>query len=262
MQRRKTLFLLVLSLVYGLFSPALHGQADSSAAGLQDSLKVVTSTNSAATASQKKVDALASQAQALLEEYRQLLDTSAYQQAYTRELQERDRAQSELILELEGQIVQARITRQRIIPLMRSMAEALEKFVILDLPFHHEDRISAVLALKRHLEHGELSVAARFRLLLETYQLEQAYGSNIEAWRGPLQLEGENLSVEFLRVGRVALYFQTLDGLQSGYWNRALDSWERLQPSHNRDITRGLRVANNVSAPQLLNLPLLGNGGS
>ena len=52
----------------------------------------------------------------------------------------------------------------------------------------------------------------QFRLLLEAYQLEQDYGNRIESWRGPLALEGQELSVGFLRVGRVALYYQTLDG--------------------------------------------------
>jgi len=66
--------------------------------------------------------------------------------------------------------------------------------------------------LQRRLGSPELSVVTRFRLLLEAYQVEQDYGSQIEAWRGPLTWRGEELSVQYLRVGRVAFYFQTLDG--------------------------------------------------
>jgi hypothetical protein len=231
-----------------------------SAADVRESLDVVSSTNRSAAASQKKIDELSAQTRALLEEYRRLQDGVEYQAAYTRELAALEQAQRTQIADLQGQIAEAAITRQRIVPLMRSMADTLEKFVVLDLPFHHEERINGVLLLKRRLDQAELSVAAKFRLLLEAYQLEQAYGSTIEAWRGPLQWEGEELSVEYLRVGRVALYFQTLDGTRSGYWNAQQEQWLPLAAGFNRDVTQALRVARNQVAPQLLQLPMIAPG--
>jgi len=234
----------------------LLGSGAFGAAGIEDSLGVVSETNREATASQQKIDRLALEARDLLEEYRTLRDGSEYQAAYTRELEELDRAQQERIENLRAQIARARITRQRIVPLMRSMAEALEKFVVLDLPFHHEERIGAVLQLQRRLGSPELSVSARFRLLLEAYQLELDYGNRIEAWRGPLNWRGEERSVQYLRVGRAALYFQTLDGSASGYWDREAQDWMPLDPQFNRPLARALRVAQNVTAPELLQLPM------
>lgn len=227
-----------------------------SAAEIEDSLGVVSATRSSAIGSQQKIDQLSRETRALVEEYRKLLDGSEYQAAYTRELEELASAQEEQLVSLREQIVQAQITQQRIVPLMRSMADALEKFVILDLPFQQDERITAVMDLKERLRQPDISVSAKFRILLEAYQLEQAYGGNIDSWRGPLQLEGEDLSVEYLRVGRVALYFQTLDGLVSGYWDVAGQSWVLLDQSYGRDLARALRVAQNLVAPQLLQLPL------
>jgi|JI10StandDraft_1071094.scaffolds.fasta_scaffold382472_2 cell division protein FtsB len=232
------------------------------AAGVSDSLDVVSGTNRSAAASQKKIDDLSAQTRALLEEYRRLQDGVEYQAAYTRELEDLEQAQRVQIAQLQGQIAQASITRQRIVPLMRSMADALEKFVVLDLPFQQEERINGVLLLKRHLNQADMSVAAKFRLLLEAYQLEQGYGNTIAAWRGPLQWEGEDLSVEYLRIGRVALYFQTLDGARSGYWNVEQAAWLPLDAGFNRDVTQALRVARNQVAPQLLQLPMLAPGES
>lgn len=226
------------------------------AAEVKDSLDVVAATNNSAAASQKKIDELSRETRNLLEEYRKLLDGSEYQAAYTRELEELDQAQQQQLEALREQITQARITRQRIVPLMRSMADALEKFVVLDLPFHHEERIGAVLDLKQRLRRPDIGVSAKFRILLEAYQLEQDYGGNIESWRGPLQLEAQELSVQYLRVGRVALYFQSLDGLTSGYWGMQEQQWIPLEESYNRGLGQALRVAQNLTAPQLLNLPL------
>ena len=233
----------------------------SHAAEVKDSLEVVAKTNRGAVASQKKIDGLSRDTQGMLEEYRKLQDGSEYQAAYTRELEQLSQTQQLQIDALQEQIAQARITRQRIVPLMRSMADALEKFVVLDLPFQHEERINAVLQLKQRLGQPDLSVSARFRLLLEAYQLEQDYGGKIAAWRGPLQFQGEDLSVEYLRVGRAALYFQSLDGETSGYWNARDEAWIALDSGYNRSLGQALGVARNMTAPQLLHLPMLAPGG-
>lgn len=230
-------------------------------AGIRESLDVVTDTNNSASASQKKIDDLSRESRNLVEEYRKLLDGSEYQAAYTRELEELEQAQRQQLDVLREQIVQARLTRQRIVPLMRSMADSLEKFVVLDLPFHQEERIAAVMDLKQRLRQPDISVSAKFRILLEAFQLEQDYGGNIESWRGPLQLDGQELSVEYLRVGRVALYYQSLDGSASGYWDREQQAWVPLDERYNRGLAQAFRVAQNITAPQLLNLPLQSSGG-
>jgi ElaB/YqjD/DUF883 family membrane-anchored ribosome-binding protein len=227
-----------------------------SAAEIKDSLGVVSATRSSAIDSQQKIDQLSRETRALVEEYRKLLDGTEYQAAYTRELQELEAAQEEQLASLREQIAQAQVTQQRIVPLMRSMADALQNFVVLDLPFQQDERIIAVMDLKERLRQPDISVSAKFRLLLEAYQVEQAYGGNVEAWRGPLEFDGEELSAQFLRVGRVALYFQTLDGQLSGYWDMAKQDWITLDENYNRDLAKALRVAQNLVAPQLLQLPL------
>ena len=248
------------ALAVGLTTAVLSGVPGAFAADVKESLSVVSGTNSGAAASQKKIDALSAETRALLEEYRRLQDGVEYQAAYTRELEGLEQAQRKQIEDLRHQIAQASVTRQRIVPLMRSMADALEKFVVLDLPFHHEERINGVLLLKRRLNEADLSVSGKFRLLLEAYQLEQGYGTNIEAWRGPLEWQGEELSVEFLRIGRVALYFQSLDGVSSGYWSPEQAQWLPLASEFNREIAQALRVARNQIAPQLLQLPMMAPG--
>ena len=230
------------------------------AQAIEDSLKVVTATTTSAAKSQQKVDALSRETRLLLEEYRSLKDSVEYQEAYTRELQQLDASQQERVESLNQQIAQARITRQRILPMMRSMVDALESFVVLDLPFHQEQRLGAVVQLKQRLDRADISVSARFRLLLEAYQIEQGYSGTVEAWRGPLQADGETRSVEYLRLGRVALYYQSLDRLSSGYWDNDTRSWLPLEAGRNRSLSQAMRVARSQTAPQLLTLPLLARG--
>ena len=228
---------------------------------LEDSLEVVTDTTTSAVVSQQRVDVLSRETRLLLEEYRSLKESVEYEQAYTRELEQLEVSQQQQIDSLNRQIAQSRITRQRIVPLMRSMVDALESFVVLDLPFHQEERIAAVLQLKQRLDRADISVSARFRLLLETYQIEQGYSGTVEAWRGPLNLEGETFSVEYLRLGRVALFYQSLDRKSSAYWDRDTQSWLTLEAEHNRSLSQAMRVARSQTAPQLMALPLMAQGG-
>lgn len=232
----------------------LHGQ------DLDQSLEVVGETNRSAVSSQQRIDQLSRETRILLEEYRSLRESTQYQEAYTRELEQLQAAQQARIESLNRQIAQARITRQRILPLMRSMAEALEQFVVLDLPFHQEQRLAGVIQLKQRLDRPDLSVSARFRLLLEAYQIEQDYGATLEAWRGPLTLAGETRSVEFLRLGRAALYYQSLDRETSGYWDASGRSWQPLSDEFNRALSQAMRVASKETAPQLLSLPIAARG--
>jgi hypothetical protein len=228
---------------------------------LEDSLDVVSNTNRSAERSQAKIDDLARETRILMEEYRSLRESAEHQASYARELEKLDHSQQATIESLNQQIARARITRQRILPLMRSMADSLETFVVLDLPFHQQERVGSVLALKQRLDNPGLSVSARFRLLLEAYQIEQNYGATVESWRGPLSLEGEEVSVEYLRLGRAALYYQSLDRERSGCWDTARQDWAPLDPAWNRSLSQAMRVARNQAAPQLLELPLQYTGG-
>ncbi|TDG13666.1 DUF3450 domain-containing protein [Seongchinamella unica] len=243
--------------------PSFVAYGQSPDATLDESLERVAETNRSAADSQRKIDSLSRETRILLEEYRSLRESSEYQQAFTRELEQLQESQDARIESLNRQIAQARITRQRILPLMRAMADALEQFVLLDLPFHQEERLAGVLQLKQRLDRPDLSVSARFRLLLEAYQIEQNYGTTLEAWRGPLSLGGETRSVEYLRLGRTAYYYQSLDRQSSAYWDPAGRSWITLSPEHNRALAQAMRVARKQAAPQLLSLPVMaGESGS
>ena len=62
--------------------------------------------------------------------------------------------------------------------------------------------------------------------------------------------------MEYLRLGRAALYYQTLDRERSGYWDREGQAWIGLDSAYNRQLAQAMRVARSQTAPQLLELPL------
>lgn len=226
------------------------------AATLEDNIKAMQATNAEAGAAQKNIANLQSETQAMVDEYKRLTQTVDYQDQYTQEITDRLAVQEKDLASLREQLASRQITQQRIVPLMRSMGDALEQFVALDLPFHQEERLARVIKVKQQLSSSSIALQDKYRALLEAFQQELEFGRGIEAWRGELKLGEENLTVEYLRLGRTAFYFQSMDGERSGYWDRADKQWVEVPREYGEDIKHGLRIARNQQAPQLLALPM------
>jgi len=227
-------------------------------ASVDDSLNVIHKTNRSASQSQQRVDKLALETQRLLEQYQSIILNTEYQDAYNAQLQQLQQNQSDQIASLKEQLNDISVTQMRIMPLMLSMADALEKFIVLDLPFQQEKRINGIIKLKQHLRNPALSVPDKYRLVLEAYQIESNYGRTLDAYRDKLQQGEVDISVQFLRIGRIALYYQSLDGQLSGIWDKANGNWQLLPNNMNDNIKQAVRVASNRVAPELLNLPVNG----
>ena len=90
---------------------------------------------------------------------------------------------------------------------------------------------------------------------MDIYTIETEYGNTYEAYADTITIEGSDVEVDMLRVGRLALYYQTKDGNVSGMWDRASGSFVILPDTNNRYIRTAIRVAAKLVAPELLNIP-------
>ena len=136
------------------------------------------------------------------------------------------------------------------------MANTFKQVVQADIPFQRADRIGRAddrIAMLDKPE-GEVSVAQKYRLLVEAYQIEMEYGRTIGNYEGTIDNDGQALQGEFLRVGRVGLYFKTPDDSVLKIWNKNKGAWEDLAKSYLPDVKLGLRMAKEQTAPGLLPL--------
>lgn len=223
----------------------------------QETLEVVADTNQALIDTQQKVDNLSNATRALLQEYRAILQKTDYQQYYQFQLTQLQAEQEQQIASLEAQLEALDIIELTITPLMQSMLVALEEFVALDLPFKQLERLQAIQQLRSRVNSATLPLPDKYRLLLETWQIEHDYGRTIDTWRGALTDNGENLSVAFLRIGRVALYYRTLNGENQAVWDKQSKRWRPVPPTQFRALQRAYDVAASRIAPELLALPMV-----
>ena len=67
---------------------------------------------------------------------------------------------------------------------MLKMIEVMSLFVELDLPFLPEERQTRIIQLQTLMERADVTLAEKYRRILEAYQVETEYGRTIEAYKG------------------------------------------------------------------------------
>jgi hypothetical protein len=157
--------------------------------------------------------------------------------------------------DIERQMLEIETTSREVVPLMQRMLETLEVFISLDMPFLVNERKARIDNLKDIMRRADVSISEKYRRMLEAYGVEMEYGRTIEAYRTELEMNDESRTVDFLRMGRVALLFQSLDGKRTGYWDKARQRWV-VDNSFERSVKDGLRIAKQQASPDLIVVPV------
>lgn len=226
------------------------------APGLSDIVNTVQSSNKRATASQKRIDALSDKARQLYDEYRLVVQETESLQTYNRHVETLVKSQKNEFVSLQNQLDEIDVTSREIVPLLLKMLDSLEKFVQLDIPFLSEERSKRVSDLRHMMTRADVTVAEQYRRIMEAYLVELEYGRTIEAYESVLEANGKMRSVNYLRVGRIMLVYQTPDKSEMGVWNNVSRQWDNLDSDYQASISTGLRIARRQAAPDLLRLPL------
>lgn len=214
------------------------------------------SANKEAEASQKKIDQLSDDTDALAAEYRAAIQEIKALEGYNKQLEGLIVSQGQEMNSLRTQIDNVTVVGRQVMPLMSRMLDALAQFVELDVPFLPEERADRIANLRDMMGRADVTISEKYRRILEAYQIENEYGRTIEAYRGPVEVNGEEITVDFLRIGRLALLYQTLDADESGMWDPEAGAWVPLDNDYRHAIQAGLRMARKQSAPDLITVPV------
>ncbi|MDG1690927.1 MAG: DUF3450 domain-containing protein [Alphaproteobacteria bacterium] len=242
---------------YWIASFLLFGWASPAVA---QSLGNITQTAQAATsdgaASQTRINALDEETDQITRDYRAAVKQLASLREYNAQLDKLIVAQKAEMISVRQQIEDVTHVDRTIVPLMFRMIEALDQFVELDVPFLIDERRARVQALRALMDRSDANPAEKYRKILEAYEIENEYGRTLEAYEGEMEINGEARTVAFLRVGRVALIYQTLDADESGAWSQALKRFADLDGDFDAQLRAALRIAKQQAAPDLLVIPV------
>ena len=224
------------------------------AGNLEHAIETQVKTDVAAQQSQQHVDKLSDETTQMLSEYREILRQTESLRTYNDQLNKLVESQKVELESIDIQLRNIETTQRDIIPLMLKMIETMALFVELDVPFLPSERQERVIQLQTLMERADVTLAEKYRRILEAYQVETEYGRTIEAYQGELVLDNSTRTVDFLRIGRVSLYYLTLDGFEAGIWNQ--QQWQKLDDSYVQNISKALKVAKKQLPPDLLVLPV------
>ncbi len=209
-----------------------------------------------AASSQARIDKLDDDMRRMRDEMRQGVlqlealkaDLPAVQQDAAQQAQRRAQLERELSAGVPGQL--------DVQPSLEKMVGWLDRFIQADTPFMLEQRLQRVAGLDSLLKSQEISDGDKFRAVLEVTQVEVQYGRTVEAYEGVLRFAGKDEPVEFLRVGRLMLYYLDTAGERQGYWDRKARQWQPLPAGERERIFDAIQMAKGEIAPQLLELLL------
>jgi hypothetical protein len=208
--------------------------------------------------SQQKIDKLADETRDRLQDYKQVLKQSEGLKVYISRLDKQIADQDRRIQEIEDSIVQVTVVQRQMPALIERMIESLGAFVALDYPFYLEEREQRLEFLRANLSRSDLTVAEKFRQVMEAYKIENEYGRKISTYKGTVEIEsGSEREVTLLQIGRIALMYQTTDTKISGAWDPEAKAWVQLDSGQYKNaIRQAIRIADNQATKDILTVPV------
>lgn len=204
---------------------------------------------------QSRIDAADDETRALLVRLREAQQEASRLESYTAEVKPLNADRAARIERQRTALTNLDATREALPGLLRQQVDELQSFIEQDLPFLKQERLARVERLRDNLSNASLSNDERLDQLLNAWKLELSYGQGLDTWRGGL-IGAEDTEVQYLRVGRVGLYYLAMDGQYGGAWKTANGSWQVLDDSALAELRLGISMARDQQAPNLVTLPL------
>jgi len=210
-----------------------------------------------AQASQERINEQVDGTRTLTDQYRAINKEIDGLKVYNRLMTAQVQGQEATLEDIKISMDQVDVINRQIFPLMERMIDGLDQSIALDIPFLKEERVNRIDGLKALMSRSDVSVAEKFRKVMEAYQIELDYGSSVEFYKQSLDL-GSDYGVRdynMLRVGRIGLYFQSDDSSITGIWDVNQNAWV-VDDEYRSEIRKGLRMARQLIAPELLLIPV------
>jgi len=212
--------------------------------------------------SQERINTVVQGTRSLEDQYRAINKEIDGLKVYNRLMNAQVEGQMATLEDIGLSMDQVDVINRQIFPLMERMIDGLDQSVKVDVPFLMDERTERVDNLKAIMSRSDVSVAEKFRKVMEAYQIENDYGTTIEDYKQSLTLEGEGTrAFNMLRIGRIGLFFQSDDTQITGRWNNVDRRWD-IDNSARNEVRKGLRVARQLVAPELINVPVSAAEGS
>lgn len=141
-------------------------------------------------------------------------------------------------------------------PFLEELLALLKTQVSGGYPFLRQERKKRIDNLEHLMIDPEVSVSEKYRKVMEAFLVEAEYGTTIETYQESIAIDGQTVLVDIFRLGRLSLFYQSMDRKQCGFYNIAAHAWQPLPASHNPSIQAAIDIAAKRKPVEMLTLPL------
>ena len=166
------------------------------------------------------------------------------------------RSQENELAGLQSQLERVGNIEVDLAPMMLQMFNELEDFIASDLPFRLDQRTQRLDNIREVLGEANVSPAEKYRLLLNAFEIESAYGRSLNAYSEEVLVDGVPQEANILQIGRVAMIRQVGDDL--AIMTHDNQTWRPVPSSMASNVQRAFRIANEVTTPEVFEAPLPG----
>lgn len=188
--------------------------------------------------------------------YEQLQHEQKQLQARKDQLEHQIAATQERIASKKKQLEDIERISTRMAPFLQELVGRLRQLVSGGMPFLAAEREQRIARLDGLMEDPEVSVSEKFRKAMEALLVEAEYGSTIEVYQQTIAVDDAPSLVNVFRLGRISLFYQTLDRKRCGFYDVAAAAWRPLPADFNRSIQRAIEIGSKRRPVELLSLPL------
>jgi hypothetical protein len=234
----------------------IFGAGTVSAADIETAIAEERQGNEKSVQSQERINAVDDQTDDMASQYRAIIDQIESLRVYNAQLAKLVASQEAELASLDHQIANVTVIGREMTPLMLRMVDGLDQFVQLDVPMLSKERSERIAGLRELMDRADVEDSEKYRRIMEAYQIENDYGRTIEVYQDTLLIDGEERTLDFLRVGRISLLYQTLDGEEVGAWDQSARKWIKLGSEYRDSIRKGVRIARKQLAPDMIRVPV------
>jgi len=206
--------------------------------------------------SQTKIDSMDDDTSLIVNEYKTVSKQIEGLTVYNAQMRKQIERQEERLKEIDKTMKEAQVMQRQIPPFTRRMLAGIEKSIELDMPFHLAERKERIAFANAAIDNPTVSPAEGLRQVLETFNVEMEYGRKLDNYKDTIEIEGQQREVNVLRVGRLALVYQSSDESLTGAWDNDTDEWVPLDNSYRNPTRKGLKIANRLATVDMLELPI------
>ena len=206
--------------------------------------------------SQTKIDLMDDDTSLIVNEYKTVSKQIEGLRVYNAQMRKQIERQEERLKEIDKTMKEAQVMQRQIPPFTRRMLAGIEKSIDLDMPFHLAERKERIAFANAAIDNPTVSPAEGLRQVLETFNVEMEYGRKLDNYKDTIEIEGQQREVNVLRVGRLALVYQSSDESLTGAWDNNTDEWVPLDNSYRNPTRKGLKIANRLATVDMLELPI------